>query len=210
MAIHAGQIERGSSLREPTFRMLLAPVAIAANAYYASTPLNGITVPLTAPAAIGSWPQWTRSPISLAVTFTIATGRSVTIRIVGENQFGDVITEDVVCNGNTTAVVLHTLNCFRLISSVHVTAISAGMAVGDVLAIGNQIGATMRFPLWSRTIPSVAIKAISYDTGTLATVPAGASLIVDSTRATVRDTTTTLVQGSWASLYIDPKFERYV
>lgn len=208
MAIHAGQVERGSAMRETSFRMYLAAAVNATNAYFASATLNGVTAPTTLTLV----DSFTRQPISLAFTYTIASPRTATYRVTGENQFGDTIVEDVTLTGTGAAVTQHTLNCFRFISSIVLTSVSAGMVAGDVVAIGNSVtsSGTCRFPLWSKTIPSAAIKAITHDGGTLRAVPAGANLIVDTARWTVRETTNTLVSGQMAMIYVDPKYERYV
>lgn len=103
-----------------------------ATAHLNAVTLNGVAVAAT----IANTSFYTRAISSVAFTPAIASG-TATFRITGENQFGETVTEDLVL---TSTTVEQTMRCYRRITSVVVTAISAGtFGAGDTISIGYEL-----------------------------------------------------------------------
>lgn len=200
MGIALTQMERGSALRRSSFIMALCVSATAAaTAYLNAGSVNG----LVAGSTVTITSQYTRQPTSLFVTPAHA-GITVVYRITGENQFGDVIREDISVAGTTAA---HTLNCFRRITALSIVSVTGGtLGAGTTISIGHSNAAGCRFPLWSRTIPAAAVKALVY-AGNSPTV--ASSISVDTTRSCVVDAGAATVSTE-AQVYLDPQYERYI
>lgn len=198
MGIALTQMERGSALRRSSFIMSLCMSATAAaTAYLNIGAVNG----KVAGDSVTITSQYTRQPTSLFVTPNHA-GITVVYRITGENQFGDTIREDISVTGTTAA---HTLNCFRRITALSIVSASGVLGAGTTVSIGHSNAAGCRFPLWSRTIPAAAVKALVYG-GNSPSV--AASITVDTTRSCVMDNGSATV-SSEAQVYLDPQYERY-
>ena len=101
--------------------------------------------------------------------FATSVNARFTMRVRGQNQFGETVQEDVVC-GDGTNLVFVTRNAYRRIDSV--TPISLGNTTGNTLiqtvTVADSLGAgNMRLPLPARVRPdSVSILALS-DVGAL-------------------------------------------
>ena len=122
-------IEAGTLGFIQPFEVVLPDVAITT---FTGTPSVasasvGVVVPL-----VRNW-----MPIPGSVQFTVAdssgVGLSVTVEVLGDNQFGERVKEKLTSTGSAT--VSHSKNAFTKLWSVTITAIS-GNGAGDTAALG--------------------------------------------------------------------------
>jgi len=207
MAIHLGQFEPGSHLKRHEYLMELCTLGTAATTAYASAlPQNTKVVG----DSTGVTSQYTRQPLNLYLTLACgATAHTVQFRVNGENHFGETVTELVSITGTaSSSVSAFTVNCYRRITSITIEAITAGgspLTTGATLSVGFTNIAGCRYPIWSRTLPAAAIKAMVYAGG--AGGVAG-TLTLDKTYNNIRENGSG-VQNGMVSLILDPKYERY-
>lgn len=207
MAIHLGQFEAGSHLKRHEYVMELCTLPTATVAAYASA------LALNTKAAgdsTGFTSQYTRQPLNLYLTFACgATAHTVQFRVTGENHFGETVTEVVQIAGVASSTNnAFTLNCYRRVTSITIEAITAGgtpLSAGATLSVGFTNLAGCRYPVWSRTLPAAAIKAMVYSgtSGGVANTPT-----LDKTYNNVRELGSG-AQNGMVLLYLDPKYERY-
>lgn len=108
--------------------------------------------------AVGGSPNnfaafYTKNPQSLFLTPSIASG-TVTLLLTGLNQFNEVVSESIVVTSTTAQ---QTILCYRRLTSVVITAISAGATTGatDTLTIGYSLVGP-RIPFMAK-VPAGAI-----------------------------------------------------
>jgi len=207
MAIHLGQFEAGSHLKRHEYFMELCTLPTATVTAYA----NGVSqVGKVAGDNTGVTSQYTRQPLNLYLTLACGTtAHTVQFRVNGENHFGETVTEVVTMVGVASSTTnAFTLNCYRRITSITVEAITAGgspLTTGAALSVGFTNLTGTRYPVWSRTIPAAAIKALAYAGGAGGVVT---SFTLDKTYNNIREAGSG-VQNGMVALYLDPKYERY-
>lgn len=187
MATHLGNFDRGSALRGPAFAMRSTTINAAS-----TTALQvALNIGLVG-ASLGSFAEfWCRSPSGIILTSIGAS--SAVITITGENQFGEVVSEDSSAMGSST---FHSLHCYRKITNL---VLKSGAASTGTISVGYSVGSGLRIPLWSKTIPAAAIKAVG---------------IIGATPTYTYDTSRWCLQLSAGAageawVFLDPKFERY-
>ena len=207
MAIHLGQFEPGSHLKRHEYLMELCTLGTSTVTAYA----NGVSqVGKAAGADTGVTSQYTRQPLNLYLTLACGTtAHTVQFRVNGENHFGETVTEVVTIAGVVSSTNnAFTLNCYRRITSITIEAITVGgspLTTGAALSVGFTNLTGCRYPIWSRTLPAAAIKAMIYAGG--AGGVAG-TLTLDKTYNNIRESGSG-VQNGMVSLILDPKYERY-
>lgn len=208
MAIHLGQFEAGSHLKRHEYVMELCTLPTATIAAYA----NAVSqVGKAAGSDTGVTSQYTRQPLNLYLTLACgATAHTVQFRVNGENHFGDTVTELVTIIGAVSSTNnAFTQNCYRRITSITIEAITAGgtpLSTGAALSVGFTNLTGTRYPIWSRTLPLAAIKALVYagSSGGVAN-----TFTFDKTYNNIRDAGAG-AQNGMVYLILDPKYERYV
>lgn len=208
MAIHLGQFEAGSHLKRHEYLMELCTLPTATVTAYA----NAVSqVGKVAGNDTGVTSQYTRQPLNLYLTLACgAAAHTVQFRVNGENHFGDPVTEVVSIAGVVSSTNnAFTLNCYRRITSITIEAITAGgstLSTGATLSVGFTNLSGTRYPIWSRTLPAAAIKAMVYAGGSGGVVN---SFTLDKTYNNIREAGSG-AQNGMVYLYLDPKYERYV
>ena len=128
MTIRHRSLKPSSAIRQTgRFLQLFYP---ANNAAYilASTQSSAMTVG----TALTLLEQTTRGLTSFALTPGGAPASAFTFDVVGENQFGETVRESITTG--TSANIVHTVNCYRYITSITPTAKSSTGT--DALSIG--------------------------------------------------------------------------
>lgn len=208
MAIHLGQFEAGSHLKRHEYLMELCTLPTAAVTAYAAT-LSQVGKIAGDPTGVTS--QYTRQPLNLYLTLACgATAHTVQFRVNGENHFGETVTEVVTMVGVVSSTTnAFTLNCYRRITSITIEAITSGgspLSTGAALSVGFTNLSGVRYPVWSRTLPVAAVKALVYG-GSSGGV--GSTFTLDKTYNNIREIGNGTVNGM-VYLLLDPKYERYV
>jgi hypothetical protein len=208
MAIHLGQFEAGSHLKRHEYIMELCTLPAALVTAYANTLALSTKV---AGNDTGVASQYTRQPLNLYLTLACGTtAHTVQFRVNGENQFGDTVTELVNIAGVASSTNnAFTQNCYRRITSITIEAITVGgspLSANTTLSVGFTNLAGARYPIWSRTLPLAAIKALVYagSSGGVAN-----TFTFDKTYNNIRDAGAG-AQNGMVCLILDPKYERYV
>jgi len=208
MAIHLGQFEAGSHLKRHEYLMELCTLPTAAVTAYATT-VSQVSKVVGSDTGVVS--QYTRQPLNLYLTLACGTtAHTVQFRVNGENHFGETVTEVVNMVGVvSTTTNAFTLNCYRRITSITIEAITSGgspLTTGAALSVGFTNLPGVRYPVWSRTLPVAAVKALVYagSSGGVAS-----TFTLDKTYNNIREIGNGTVNGM-VYLYLDPKYERYV
>jgi len=136
------------------------------------------------------------SPASVTLTQTEAGGATVVYTVVGENQFGDPVSEDVSITGSTDGDTLH---CYRKIATITIKSVSGGpLGTGDNLDVGHiTSGGGFRLPTLCRSPSAGQVEAVIWEAVTAAS---GAPASVDSARHCVAITNGYSVGGAYAML----------
>lgn len=138
-----------------SFIVPTASATSVVNAFSLTGAVAGTAVTLTAAAV------WMRAPFSLAFAPAYDAAETVVYTVVGENQFGSVVSEDVT---TTVTTVVQTVNCYRKVNSITVKTVT-GTLTGNTISVGINLSAgNPRVPLPSRTVPETAVKAIAFPT----------------------------------------------
>lgn len=208
MAIHLGQFEAGSHLKRHEYFMELCTLPTVSSTVYA----NALSLATkNAGDSTGFVSKYTNQPLNLYLSLICAAGvfNTIVFRVTGENHFGEAVTELVTIVGAPSSTVsAFTVNCYRRVTAITIDSITAGttpIAAGITFSVGTSNVAGCRYPVWSRTIPAVAIKALVYagQTGNAVTTH-----ILDKTYNNIREAGSGAV-GGMVALYLDPKYERY-
>lgn len=190
MGIALPQMERGSALRGNSFAMRSTTI----NAASTTALQAALNVGLVG-AALGSFASfWCRSPSGIILTSAGTT--SVVMTITGEDQFGNVVSED--SSAMTGGATFHSLYCYRRITNL---VLKSGTPSAGTISVGYSVASGLRIPLWSRTIPTAAIKAV----GIAAATP---TFTHDTVRCCLQLTAASAAGEAW--VFLDPTMERYI
>lgn len=143
--------------------------------------------------------EWLNAPTSVLFTFTIPGGETVVLKVTGENQFGDVVSENLTFVGTSTN---QTTWCYRRITAVLLVSTTGVLDVNDTLDAGVEFTA-MRLPMWCRSPSQGQLLAIGW---THAPTPTQPTLTVNPATANV---TVSQVPASSSTyvMYLDTDYD---
>lgn len=132
----------------------------------------------------------------------LAAGTTVIYTIVGEDQFGDTVQEDVTIVGSATVSSLY---CYRKIETITIKSIPVSvLGASDTLKVGHiTAGSVFRLPTMCREPSAGQIKAVVWEKATTAS---NAPLSVDTLHNCIVMTSGYSVGGAY-TMHLDKDYD---